>query len=138
MKKRIKLEAAAPGQSLVEMALLLPILLLLMVGMLDLGRAFYAYITITNAAREGARYAASHPTDDSSSIAAAVAEAASSGYTISSSNVSLNSGHSIQPGDPITVTVSVNYSLLSSYVIKSGSIPLSASTSMAILNGLGD
>ena len=44
------------GQSLVEFALVLPLLVLIVFGVLDLGRAFYALITITNAAREGARY----------------------------------------------------------------------------------
>jgi len=44
------------GQSLVEMALLLPVLLLLSVVTLDLGRGIYYYSVVYNAAREGARY----------------------------------------------------------------------------------
>jgi hypothetical protein len=40
----------------VEFALILPLLILLVFGAVDLGRAFYAFITITNAARVGARY----------------------------------------------------------------------------------
>ncbi len=43
------------GQSMVEFALILPIIVLLLVGVFDLGRAFFSYIAITNAAREGAR-----------------------------------------------------------------------------------
>jgi hypothetical protein len=43
------------GQSLVEFALLLPLFVLLIVGIFDLGRAFFAYIAISNAAREGTR-----------------------------------------------------------------------------------
>jgi Flp pilus assembly protein TadG len=43
------------GQGLVEFALLLPILVLVVFGVLELGRAFFAFIAITNAAREGAR-----------------------------------------------------------------------------------
>lgn len=46
------------GANLVEMALILPLLLLLIAAIADFGRAFNAYIVITNAAREGARYAA--------------------------------------------------------------------------------
>lgn len=46
------------GQALVELALIVPILLLLMVAALDLGRIFYARITVENAAREGALVAA--------------------------------------------------------------------------------
>lgn len=45
------------GQSLVEFALVLPVLLLLFMGILDFGRAVYAYNTLSNAAREGARVA---------------------------------------------------------------------------------
>jgi hypothetical protein len=45
------------GQSLVEFALILPIFLLFIFGILDLGRAVYAYHTLNNAAREAARVA---------------------------------------------------------------------------------
>ncbi len=45
------------GQTLVEFALILPIFVLVLFGILDLGRAVYAYSTINNAAREGARLA---------------------------------------------------------------------------------
>lgn len=37
------------------MAFLIPLLLALLVGAVDVGRAFYSYIAITNAAREGVR-----------------------------------------------------------------------------------
>jgi hypothetical protein len=45
------------GQALAEMAVMVPFLVIGMMGMLDLGRAFYYQISITNAVREGARYA---------------------------------------------------------------------------------
>jgi hypothetical protein len=45
------------GQALVEFALVIPIFLLLLVAIFDLGRAVFAYNTLTNAAREGARLA---------------------------------------------------------------------------------
>lgn len=44
------------GQSLVEFALILPLVLLLVVGAADLGRAFTAHIAIGSAAREGAAF----------------------------------------------------------------------------------
>ncbi len=46
------------GAAAVEFALLLPVLLLLVFGLIDLGRALNAQITLTQAAREGARLAA--------------------------------------------------------------------------------
>ncbi|MGI8533434.1 MAG: TadE family protein, partial [Candidatus Limnocylindrales bacterium] len=44
-----------------EFALVLPVFLLIVGGALDLGRLFYAYVGIENAAREGALYGASDP-----------------------------------------------------------------------------
>lgn len=49
------------GQSLVEFALVLPLMLVFLAGALDLGRVFYATITLNNAAREGALQAAQTP-----------------------------------------------------------------------------
>jgi Flp pilus assembly protein TadG len=49
------------GQSLVEFALVLPIFLLLMSGMLDLGLALYTNMTVANATREGARVGVVNP-----------------------------------------------------------------------------
>jgi len=45
------------GQTLVEFALILPILLLVIFVIVESGRIFQAYITVQHAAREGARYA---------------------------------------------------------------------------------
>jgi Flp pilus assembly protein TadG len=45
------------GQTLVEFALILPIFILVLVGIFDLGRAVYAFNTISNAAREAMRVA---------------------------------------------------------------------------------
>jgi Flp pilus assembly protein TadG len=45
------------GQSLVEFSLVIPLFLLLLIAVFDLGRGVFAYNTLTNAAREGARMA---------------------------------------------------------------------------------
>jgi len=45
------------GQSLVEFALIFPVLILLLFGIVDFGRAIYTYNTIGNAARDGVRVA---------------------------------------------------------------------------------
>ena len=55
------------GQSFVEMALIMPILLLLLGGVVDLGRGFLILVAVENAAGEGALYGSVHPeclTDD--------------------------------------------------------------------------
>ncbi len=51
------------GQELVEYALILPIMLLILMSILDLGRAVYYYSAIHNSAREGARYGIINPED---------------------------------------------------------------------------
>jgi Flp pilus assembly protein TadG len=60
------------GQGLVEFVILLPILVLFIMIIFDLGRVAYLYSTIQNAAREGARYASiHHQTATSTEISAA-------------------------------------------------------------------
>jgi Flp pilus assembly protein TadG len=46
------------GQSLVEFALVFPIAIVMLLAVFDAGRAIFAYNSLTNAAREGARLAA--------------------------------------------------------------------------------
>jgi len=48
------------GATLVEFALVTPVLILVLVASLDFARALNAYVTITNASREAAHYAALH------------------------------------------------------------------------------
>ena len=45
------------GQALVEFALVLPLLIVVLVGIFDFGRAIYYYTTANNAAREAGRLA---------------------------------------------------------------------------------
>lgn len=74
------------GQSLLEMALIIPILLVLIIGALEFGRLFFTKIVLTNAAREGAYYLSTHPSDYDSvmdtapnTVIAAQTEASNSG-----------------------------------------------------------
>jgi Flp pilus assembly protein TadG len=48
----------AGGQSIVEFALVIPIIILLVVGFFEIGRAVFAYNTLANAARQAVRVAA--------------------------------------------------------------------------------
>ncbi|MFA7297142.1 MAG: TadE/TadG family type IV pilus assembly protein [Dehalococcoidia bacterium] len=50
--------ASERGQSTVELALLLPVIVLLLFGVLEFGRVFNAWIVVTQASREGARIGA--------------------------------------------------------------------------------
>ncbi len=57
------------GQALVEMAIILPILLILIFGIIEYGRGFAAYLAVTTAAREGARIATVGGSDNDISAA---------------------------------------------------------------------
>jgi Flp pilus assembly protein TadG len=86
------------GQALVEMALVTPVLLLLLAGAIDLGRAWYSQITIVNAAREGALEAAHNPdlyqagqpcSDANMVVCRAMREAEGSFVTVEAADVSM-------------------------------------------------
>jgi Flp pilus assembly protein TadG len=51
------------GQAFVELALGLPLMLLIMLGTLDVGQLFIGYVQLRNGCREAASYGARHPTD---------------------------------------------------------------------------
>ena len=57
MKLLRKLQSSK-GQSLVELSLTLPILLILVFGIIDFGLGMRSYISLANSVREGARFAA--------------------------------------------------------------------------------
>lgn len=68
----MKKNRAHRGQSLLEFALAIPLLLFLLMAFIDLGRAVITYSQLSNAAREGTRYAIVHsvgtPTDQNEVI----------------------------------------------------------------------
>lgn len=79
------------AQAIIEFSLLLPILLLLVMGAIDLGRLFYVNIVLTNAAREGANYLSFHTFDQDDgyvqTLAVVQAEADSSGVQVDPTDV---------------------------------------------------
>lgn len=56
-RPRLGSDRASRGQSLVEFALVVPLFLLMLFGLVDMGRLVYANSTLSQAAREGARVA---------------------------------------------------------------------------------
>ena len=59
--ERIRSRRRNRGQSLVEFALVLPLMLFLLAMAIDFGRLFYTYVAVENAAKEGAIYGAQNP-----------------------------------------------------------------------------
>jgi hypothetical protein len=131
------------AQSLVEFALILPLLVLLFLGAVDLTRAFYTYIALQNASREAARVVIDFPYeyDDSVGCSAGNQEGqpwvtvscAAGTLTISpAANTSANPPTRVPGRKPITVTATATFTpvtfLMSS--ITGGTITLRASTTM--------
>jgi Flp pilus assembly protein TadG len=110
---RMKSHLSQSGQELVEFAIVLPILLLVAFGVLDLGRIFHSAITITNAAREGARYGMTNVDDVDGIIAATLAEAQNSGIDLSTSLISVSCpAGACGPRLPVRVTVQYNFTFI--------------------------
>lgn len=100
------------GQSLVELALTLPVIVLLLFGILEFGRISYSYIVITHAAREGARAGAVGKTD--AEIIAKIRENAPLPNADTDLHITrLEPGESARtPGLPLTVEVAYDVKLV--------------------------
>ncbi|MEH7112643.1 TadE family protein [Neobacillus niacini] len=90
------------GQSLVEFALILPLLILLLFGIVDFGRTFHAYLTIDHAGREAAR-AASIGKDDTQVKSTAVTDAVGIGLT--TDRVVISPTGTRVSGDDVSITI---------------------------------
>jgi hypothetical protein len=65
MRKGKETARQEKGQTLVEFALISVILFTMIVGIADLARLYFTYTSLTNASREGARFACVNPYDTS-------------------------------------------------------------------------
>lgn len=74
MKHRA-LSNSETGSALLEVALILPTLVLVLVGAVDFGRAYYATIEVSSAAEAGALYGTLSPSNTAGMQAAAIADA---------------------------------------------------------------
>jgi len=120
------------GASLVELSLVLFILLMLMAGVIDFGRAFNSYIVITNASREGARYASRFPGHEEGIRRAAKGEARESSVLLEDDDIIIEQGDSLDLGEPITVTVEYEVSTIIADIADFTKIPMRARTTMTI------
>jgi Flp pilus assembly protein TadG len=105
------------GQSLVEFALLLPLLILILVGILDLGRITATYVILENAAREGARYGASGTYTQSQILARAQAEA--QGTIVNPAQMTIQctpSSCNDVVGNPLTVQITYPFTFITTYL----------------------
>jgi Flp pilus assembly protein TadG len=93
MKRKLQRNSRGEyGQSMTEFALSLVILLTLLAGVVDLGRVFFAYIIIRDAAQEGAVYGSIAPKDNLTTFRNEVEERVRTAFTdpADSSNVPID------------------------------------------------
>ena len=123
-RRRARKTARTRGQALVELAIVLPVFLVLVLAAIDLGRIFFARITVANSAREGAyeaayggSYVANSACGPSNSVMCAVLNESQSSLTVAPADVEWNcSGAggcaSGAYGDVVTVKVTGHFELL--------------------------
>jgi Flp pilus assembly protein TadG len=118
----------ARGQSLAEFAIVLPVLMVIVLGTIDLGRVFFAYISVTNAARNGAHYASTDPahTLDVAGIReAALADTGQlTGTSLSNPRVAVATGNDSLGYQYAEVTVNYRFETLFSWPGLPGSIDM--------------
>lgn len=128
------------GQSLTEVAIALPLLFIILLGMIDLGRMYYTYVALANSAREAARYGASQQcgTADTAIRNKAKAEATSAGFSLSDSDIQISyPDGACANGNAIQITTQTNFSLITAVVLGGAAIPLRATTQFQLYYGSG-
>lgn len=120
------------GQSLVEFAIILPILLVIIMGIIEFGMMMNSYLAISNASREGARIGIVGSSDiDIKNLIIATSPSLDTEDLVV--NISPSDGTRIS-GDTLTVKVTYNYQLTVPIIsiIFHNVVVLNAQTSMRI------
>ena len=123
------------GQSLVEIAMTLPLLLVVVIGIIDIGRVYAFEASVTNAAREAAAYAARDPQATKDAICQRARDELGAGsgacvttnLSVACTRVGSDCGNEAatpvlyqtpgQAGADVTVTVTYSVPLLTGYLV---------------------
>jgi len=117
------------GQALVELALVLPILLLMLFGIVEFGRIFNAYLVVSQAAREGARVAALGGTDEE--ITQAVSNAAGI-FDAEDLDIQIDPEGSRERGEAATISVFYNVDIIAPVISSIVPDPYQVSATMVM------
>lgn len=128
------------GSALVEFALILPVLLLLTAGLLDIGRAYSQMGAITNAARQGARVAmADRNTTDAVIRTRVREELVGSGVALDAlvdADIAITRPATVgerTSGTPVTVAITNNFRPLMGSFLRRNNIRIQRQCTMAHL-----
>ena len=118
------------GQSVVEFALVLPLLLLIVFGVTEFGRAWMTLNVLTAAAREGARTAVV-TAPDAVAVNARITELCAAGR-VTPTAVTITGPDPADPDRRVTVTVQADFQVLTGSILGafSGTIPLQSTCIM--------
>jgi hypothetical protein len=135
MKRPTRFPRKQPAQSLIELAITLTALIWLISGLVDLGMAFFSWVTLFDAAQEGAIYGSVHP-DDTAGISTRVRETSTNPVDLSDTDAV---AVITQTSDPAClggwIQVTVNYDHVMFMPFFSGRIiPLHATVTDTILS----
>jgi hypothetical protein len=129
-----RLSTSERGQSLTELAIALPVLLVLLLGVLDVGRVFWAVVALKDAASEGASYAAYYPTR-TTEIRERAAESSNALVALEPDMFSVDYVAPPTTGQPITVTVTYTFGLVTPFInaiVPEGALTLRAADTHVI------
>ncbi len=122
------------GSNLVEAAIVLPVLLLLLAGVADFGRAFRVYIVLTAATREGARYGMYFPSQQALIQQLVVDTAAESGVYLVPGQVTVTRVTLPGSQEAIRVTVSEQIALVLGGIVGLETLTVSSFAEMPVLD----
>ena len=131
---RLKNYRAQRGQALTELALILPVLVTLFLGVAEVGNALKAYLTIVEASRDGARLVAR---EGRSADVKGLVETLTERLPPSTLNVRVTTNGDNSGGQMVTVEVQYDYRIVFSSVpfverVFRSPLTLTASTTMPI------
>jgi Flp pilus assembly protein TadG len=118
VRSRLKWLGESRGQTLVEFSFTVFMLVMVLLGVVEIGRMVLVYTTIANAAKAGVRYAEVHGADSavSASQVQTVVQNYLSAAPLSSASATItSSGVGGAIGSPVSVTVTYPYDPLTSY-----------------------
>lgn len=122
MRKRHGKRRGERGQTMVEFAIVLPIFLVLLLGIAQLGIAFNNYLTLTDGVRAGARYGAVLRTSGTR-VSDTIAKVKQSSANLDQSKINATVTSSWLAGSDLTVCATYPYSInLIGLVVKSGDL----------------
>lgn len=130
-KLAARLRGDESGQALVEAAIVIPVLLVLVFGVVMAGRVVHAKIAVQAAAREASRTLATAPSEEQGlADADDAARAAANGYGLSGDGLSIDlEPNGFDRGGTVTATVSYSLGLGGLPLIGSADINVSSSHS---------